>query len=332
MEEYRPRAFWLNMVDATFQSLVCFFIPYLAYYDSDVDVFTWGTPVTAIALFTFLLHLGIETKTWTWLNWLACGFSTFLFFSVALIYNTSCATCYPPSNPYWTMQTLLGDPLFYLTCLIAPVAALLPRLFFKALQGSLFPTQLQLGRQLAKKSFNKFTAPKETFAQGQPPGHTDTELSERKTMGPFETLPKDYASQASQFTQQLACSPEASGEPSAVDANMPLRENTLLEGFGSQASGSSMPREAISEECPGDSKRKSTSAGQTAPLSSLFHLPSFGSLNWISSLSLASGLGSVLQLSRSSLQMEKQDGEFLSNPPQPEQDLHNLQGQVTGYF
>ena len=34
------------------------------YYDSDVDVFTWGTPVTTIALFTFLLHLGIETKTW----------------------------------------------------------------------------------------------------------------------------------------------------------------------------------------------------------------------------------------------------------------------------
>jgi phospholipid-translocating ATPase len=78
------------MVDAAFQSLVCFFIPYLvsgqpaqvfpsavsghpqtwdpavfqAYYDSDVDMFTWGTPITAIALFTFLLHLGIETKTW----------------------------------------------------------------------------------------------------------------------------------------------------------------------------------------------------------------------------------------------------------------------------
>lgn len=46
---------------------------------------------------------------------------------MALIYNASCATCYPPSNPYWTMQTLMGDPVFYLTCLIAPVAALLPR-------------------------------------------------------------------------------------------------------------------------------------------------------------------------------------------------------------
>lgn len=35
-----------------------------AYYDSNTDVFTWGTPITAIALLTFLLHLGIETKTW----------------------------------------------------------------------------------------------------------------------------------------------------------------------------------------------------------------------------------------------------------------------------
>ncbi len=35
-----------------------------AYVDSDVDLFTWGTPITTLALFTILLHLGIETKTW----------------------------------------------------------------------------------------------------------------------------------------------------------------------------------------------------------------------------------------------------------------------------
>uniref|UniRef100_A0A8I3VZB3 Phospholipid-transporting ATPase n=1 Tax=Callithrix jacchus TaxID=9483 RepID=A0A8I3VZB3_CALJA len=127
MQEYRPRTFWFNMVDAAFQSLVCFFIPYLAYYDSNVDLFTWGTPITTIALLTFLLHLGIETRTWTWLNWITCGFSVLLFFTVALIYNASCATCFPPSNPYWTIQALLGDPVFYLTCLVTPVAALLPR-------------------------------------------------------------------------------------------------------------------------------------------------------------------------------------------------------------
>ncbi|XP_047719159.1 phospholipid-transporting ATPase VA isoform X1 [Prionailurus viverrinus] len=332
MEEYRPRTFWLNMADAAFQSLVCFFIPYLAYYDSDTDVFTWGTPITAIALFTFLLHLGIETKTWTWLNWIACGFSILLFFTVALIYNASCATCYPPSNPYWTMQTLLGDPVFYLTCLIAPVAALLPRLFFKAMQGSLFPTQLQLGRQMAKRSPKKLIAPKETFAQGHLPGEPRTESSEQKRISISGSLSRDCISQASWHMQRPACSPEARGEPSVVDMNVPLREDILLEGLSSQSPGSSMPREAILEGCPGDSKMKPTSTSRAASLSSIFNLPNFSSFNWISPLSLVNGLGSVLQFSRSSLQMDKRDSEFLPNPPQPDQDLCGLNGQTTNYF
>uniref|UniRef100_A0A8C9Z9F6 Phospholipid-transporting ATPase n=1 Tax=Sander lucioperca TaxID=283035 RepID=A0A8C9Z9F6_SANLU len=126
-EEYKPYMFWMNMIDAFYQSLVCFFIPYFAYADSDVDLFTWGTPITTLALFTILVHLGIETKTWTWMNWLSIAFSTALFFTVALCYNASCPTCYTPSNPYWTMQRLLQDPLFYLLCVITPVAALLPR-------------------------------------------------------------------------------------------------------------------------------------------------------------------------------------------------------------
>ncbi|XP_049469900.1 phospholipid-transporting ATPase VA isoform X1 [Panthera uncia] len=332
MEEYQPRTFWLNMADAAFQSLVCFFIPYLAYYDSDTDVFTWGTPITAIALFTFLLHLGIETKTWTWLNWIACGFSILLFFTVALIYNASCATCYPPSNPYWTMQTLLGDPVFYLTCLIAPVAALLPRLFFKAMQGSLFPTQLQLGRQMAKRSPKKLIAPKETFAQGHLPGEPRTESSEQRRISTSGSLSRDCISQASWHMQRPACSPEARGEPNVVDMNVPLREDILLEGLSSQSPGSSMPREAILEGYPGDSKMKPTSTSRAASLSSIFNLPNFSSFNWISPLSLVNGLGSVLQFSRSSLQMDKRDSEFLPNPPQPDQDLCGLNGQTTNYF
>uniref|UniRef100_A0A671VBA8 Phospholipid-transporting ATPase n=1 Tax=Sparus aurata TaxID=8175 RepID=A0A671VBA8_SPAAU len=115
-EEYKPYMFWMNMIDAFYQSLVCFFIPYFAYADSDVDLFTWGTPITTLALFTILVHLGIETKTWVT-----------LFFTVALCYNASCPTCYTPSNPYWTMQRLLQDPLFYLLCVITPLVALLPR-------------------------------------------------------------------------------------------------------------------------------------------------------------------------------------------------------------
>uniref|UniRef100_A0AAY4DUK9 Phospholipid-transporting ATPase n=1 Tax=Denticeps clupeoides TaxID=299321 RepID=A0AAY4DUK9_9TELE len=144
-EEYKPYMFWMNMIDAFYQSLICFFIPYFAYADSDVDLFTWGTPITTLALFTILLHLGIETKTWVREHTLVI-----LFFAVALGYNASCPTCYSPSNPYWTMQRLLGDPLFYLLCLVTPLAAVLPRYFYRACQGSLFPSPVQVGRQLDK--------------------------------------------------------------------------------------------------------------------------------------------------------------------------------------
>uniref|UniRef100_A0A452GKR4 Phospholipid-transporting ATPase n=1 Tax=Gopherus agassizii TaxID=38772 RepID=A0A452GKR4_9SAUR len=127
MEEYQPHMFWMNMIDALYQSLVCFYIPFFTYYDSEVDLFSWGTPITVIALFTIILHLAIETKTWTLFHWSSCIFSILLFFIVALVYNVSCPICYPPSNPYWTMEKLMGEPVFYLICIISPVVALLPR-------------------------------------------------------------------------------------------------------------------------------------------------------------------------------------------------------------
>ncbi|XP_058150801.1 LOW QUALITY PROTEIN: phospholipid-transporting ATPase VA [Dasypus novemcinctus] len=328
MEEYRPRTFWVNMADAAFQSLVCFFLPYLAYHDSDADLFTWGTPITAIALFTFLLHLGIETKTWTWLNWMACGFSILLFFIVALIYNASCATCYPPSNPYWTLQALMGDPVFYLTCLIAPVAALLPRLFFRALQGSLFPTQLQLGRQLAKRSPKKLSTAKEIFAQGHPPGDQDSEHLELGSRSTWGSLPRGCAPGAS----QPPCSPEAGGERSAADATVPCGDDALLERPSCRVPQTPAPRKPVQEGRPGGAETKTPGPSRAAPLPSIFSLPNFGSFSWISSLSLVSGLGSVLQLPRASLQPDKQDSDFLPGAPQPERDLCSLRGQTVEYF
>ncbi|XP_072269048.1 phospholipid-transporting ATPase VA isoform X2 [Pyxicephalus adspersus] len=115
MEEYKPHMFWRNMIDAFYQSLICFFIPYF-----------------------------------TWINVSTIAFSILLFFSVALIYNSSCPTCNPPSNPYWTMQRLLANPLFYFICTLSPIAALLPRFLYKSIQGTMFPTQVQVGRQVLK--------------------------------------------------------------------------------------------------------------------------------------------------------------------------------------
>lgn len=40
-----------------------YFLPQV-YKDSDIDIFTFGTPINTASLFTILLHLSIEIKTW----------------------------------------------------------------------------------------------------------------------------------------------------------------------------------------------------------------------------------------------------------------------------
>uniref|UniRef100_A0A8C4NQQ4 Phospholipid-transporting ATPase n=1 Tax=Dicentrarchus labrax TaxID=13489 RepID=A0A8C4NQQ4_DICLA len=119
--------FWVSMLDAFYQSLVCFFIPYLAYQDSDIDVFTFGTPLNTISLFTILLHLSIEIKAWTVIHWVIILGSVVLYFIVTLAYSGLCITCNPPSNPYWILQSQMADPMFYLICILTTVVALLPR-------------------------------------------------------------------------------------------------------------------------------------------------------------------------------------------------------------
>uniref|UniRef100_A0A667H5I0 Phospholipid-transporting ATPase n=1 Tax=Lynx canadensis TaxID=61383 RepID=A0A667H5I0_LYNCA len=126
-ECYNSMTFWICIVDAFYQSLVCFFIPYLTYKDSDIDVFTFGTPINTISLATILLHQAMEMKTWTIIHGLVLAGSFLMYFVVSLVYNAICINCNSPTNPYWVMEGQLSDPTFYLICFVTPVTALLPR-------------------------------------------------------------------------------------------------------------------------------------------------------------------------------------------------------------
>lgn len=212
------------------------------------------------------------------------------------------------------------------------VLYVLSRLFFKALQGTLFPTPLQLGRQLAKQSPGKFRAPGETSAQGHIPGEARTEPPGQRSISAARSVSQDCSSRVSRGARQPACSPEAGGEPSAVDVGVLRREGTLPDGLGSQPSRSSSPGPVAVEGCPGGSRMKPVSSSRPAPLPSVFSVPGLSSLNWMSSLSLVGGLGSVLQFSRSGLHMDKRDGDFLPGSAPPDRDLCGLSGQTTDCF
>ncbi|XP_028717242.1 probable phospholipid-transporting ATPase VD isoform X1 [Peromyscus leucopus] len=154
-EAYLPLTFWITLLDAFYQSLVCFFVPYFTYQGSDIDIFTFGNPLNTAALFIILLHLVIESKSLTWIHMLVMVGSILSYFFFALAFGALCVTCNPPSNPYWIMQKHMLDPVFYLVCVLTTCIALLPRFLYRVLQGSVFPSPV-----LKAKCFDRL-APEE---------------------------------------------------------------------------------------------------------------------------------------------------------------------------
>lgn len=147
-EGYSRSTFWIAILDAFYQSLVCFFIPYWTYNDSDIGIFSFGTPMNTISLFTIILHLAIEIKSWTVVHWVIMIGSVVMYFIVTLAYSAICISCNPPSDPYWIMHKQMADPMFYLVCILTTVVALLPRYTFHVLKGTLAPSSHLCARQL----------------------------------------------------------------------------------------------------------------------------------------------------------------------------------------
>ncbi|XP_010638496.1 probable phospholipid-transporting ATPase VD isoform X2 [Fukomys damarensis] len=147
-EAYLPLTFWITLLDAFYQSLICFFVPYFTYQGSDIDIFTFGNPLNTAALFVILLHLIIESQNLTWIHMLVMIGSILSYFFFALVFGAMCVTCNPPSNPYWIMQEHMLDPVFYLVCILTTCIALLPRFTYRVLQGSLFPSLILRAKHL----------------------------------------------------------------------------------------------------------------------------------------------------------------------------------------
>eukprot|EP00063_Salmo_salar_P072687 XP_014047522.1 PREDICTED: probable phospholipid-transporting ATPase VD isoform X3 [Salmo salar] len=137
---YLTSTFWLTMLDAIYQSLVCFFVPYFAYAGSDADMLSFGSPINASSLLIILLHQVIESRTLTWLHALLVMGSALFYFSFTLVFSVVCVTCSPPTNPLGVDKLQMSKPLFYGVCALTTVLALLPRFLFQALHNSICPS------------------------------------------------------------------------------------------------------------------------------------------------------------------------------------------------
>ena len=68
--------------------------------------------------------------------------SVVLYLGFGLTYNAVCSNCEGLTNPYWVMQHGLMDPTQYLVLVITALLATLPRLFIRAVTGTLHPSEV----------------------------------------------------------------------------------------------------------------------------------------------------------------------------------------------
>ncbi|KAM4723867.1 phospholipid-transporting ATPase VD isoform 1-T2 [Anableps anableps] len=134
---YIPATFWITILDAFYQSLVCFFVPYFALAGSDAGILSFGSPVNTSALLIILLHQVIESNTLTWIHMLVLVLSAILYFGFVLLYSAFCVVCSHPTNLFRVETLQMSQPLFYIICTLTTVTALLPRILFWTLFNSL---------------------------------------------------------------------------------------------------------------------------------------------------------------------------------------------------
>ncbi|XP_005156631.2 phospholipid-transporting ATPase VD isoform X1 [Danio rerio] len=157
-QAYLPTTFWLNILDAFYQSLVCFFIPYFAYAGSDIGVFSFASPINGSALLIILLHQVIESRTLTWIHASLLIFSGLFYYAFVLLFSITCVTCNSPTNPYGIETKMMSEPLYYLVCVLTTVLALLPRMLSRAFSNTICPSDLVKAQKIERLSAQDYSS------------------------------------------------------------------------------------------------------------------------------------------------------------------------------
>ncbi|PAV81816.1 hypothetical protein WR25_00338 [Diploscapter pachys] len=144
-KKYRWYSFWLNMVDALWQSAVVYWIAHFTYWDSACDLWTFGMVMITQLLLVNTCHLALLVKYWTWPMFWSMALSVGGFFLAALLYNGFVSPSWTWTGakdpPVMIAQQSLTDLRFWLVIIISIVLSLIPRCMWIAITNTIAPSR-----------------------------------------------------------------------------------------------------------------------------------------------------------------------------------------------
>ncbi|XP_018027208.1 phospholipid-transporting ATPase VD [Hyalella azteca] len=140
---FKHSYFWVNILDAAFQSIVMFFFALGAYYGGDSGGDLVALTVVHSCLLGQLLTIALEIKSWTILHVASLVFSLVIFHVFSMAYTMSCVACFGLQSVYWVYPHAMTSPLHWCVVILSSITAVLPRFVYRCGQTSLWPTAVQ---------------------------------------------------------------------------------------------------------------------------------------------------------------------------------------------
>ncbi|EED19378.1 phospholipid-translocating P-type ATPase domain-containing protein [Talaromyces stipitatus ATCC 10500] len=150
--EWGQVKFWLYMFDGFYQSLMCFFMPYMLYAPANFqrgdglvldDRQQFGILVASAAVIASNTYVLMNTYRWDWLTVLINVISSLLLYFWTGIYTSSTAS----AQFYNHGAEVYGSLSYWTVLFVTVVLCLLPRFAIKAFQKVFFPTDVDIIRE-----------------------------------------------------------------------------------------------------------------------------------------------------------------------------------------
>ncbi|PLN81677.1 phospholipid-translocating P-type ATPase [Aspergillus taichungensis] len=151
-KEWSQLKFWMYMLDGVYQSVICFFMPYLLYSPSTFvrenglninDRTRMGVLVASSAVIASNTYIMLNSFRWDWLTMLINIISSLLIFLWTGIYSSVPAS----AQFYKAGSEVYGALSFWVVLLLTVTICLLPRFTVKAFQKVFFPLDVDIVRE-----------------------------------------------------------------------------------------------------------------------------------------------------------------------------------------
>lgn len=197
-KEWTQTKFWIYMIDGLYQSVICFYFPYLLFRVANFetedgrtvnDYKRLGVYIATPAVVVVNAYLMMNTYRWDWFMMLIASISALLIFFWTGVYTSFTAGF----TFYGAGSQVMGQLSFWAIVLLVTILCLLPRFLGKSIQKIYFPRDVDIIReQIRQGKFDYLKGVEPTHVSAAPADKLAGSTSSSEISKPGDRINKGH--------------------------------------------------------------------------------------------------------------------------------------------